>query len=199
MNYKNIYSWSILSVGLCAVVLSSCAPAIIGGGAAVVGGALVKEKGLSGSLSDSQISAKIEMELYKKDPDLHRRISITVQNGEVLLTGAIPKSEDHLDAVRLTWDVQGVKRVIDNIAVSEGGTVGLYAKDTWITTQIKTKMLFDKDIQSANYSVKTVSGKVHLMGIAQGEEELGIVTNIASRTEGVNKVISYVKMKSSME
>lgn len=199
MNYKNTCFLSTLSAGLCAVVLSSCAPAIIGGGAAVVGGALVKEKGLSGSLSDSQISAKIEMELYKKDPDLHRRISITVQNGEVLLTGAVPKSEDHLDAVRITWDVQGVKRVIDNIAVSEGGTVGLYAKDTWITTQIKTKMLFDKDIQSANFSVKTVSGKVHLMGIAQNEEELGIVTNIASRTEGVQKVTSYVKMKSSLD
>lgn len=199
MDYNKMYFCKSLFFGLSCLSLSSCAPVIIGGGAAVVGGAMVKEKGLSGSLSDSQIAAKIEVELYKKDPDLHRRISVTVQNGEVLLTGAVPKSEDHLDAVRLTWDVQGVKRVIDNIAVSEGGTVGLYAKDTWITTQIKTKMLFDKDIQSANYSVKTVSGKVHLMGIAQDDEELEIVTDISRRTEGVKKVTSYVRMKSSLD
>ncbi len=197
MNNKNKKYWTVLLV-VCVGGLNACAPAIIGGSAAVVGGALVREKGLSGSLSDSQISAKIEMELYKRDPDLHRRVSVTVQNGEVLLTGAVPNSTDHLDAVRLTWEVQGVIRVIDNIAVSDGGTVGLYANDTWITTQVKTKMLFDKDIQSANYSVKTVSGKVHLMGIAQDEAELKIVTDIARHTQGVSKVISYVKMKASM-
>lgn len=176
--------------------LSGCAPAVIGGGAAVVGGALVKEKGLSGSLSDSQISTRIELELYKHDPDLHRRVSVTVQNGEVLLTGAVPTNEDHLAAVKSAWEPKGVTRVIDNIAVSQGGTVGLYANDTWITTQIKTKCLFNEDIESVNYSVKTVSGIVYLMGLAQDQKELDDVTNIARRVEGVKKVISYVRLVS---
>lgn len=195
MNKNN----KILGLILVASIFGGCAPAIIGGGAAVVGGAMVKEKGVSGTLSDSQISAKIEMGLYKKSPDLHRQVSITVQNGEVLLTGAVPTNSDHLEAVRITWDVPGVKRVIDNIAVSEGGSVGLYAKDSWITTQIKSKLLFDRDVNSGNYSVKTVSGIVHLMGIAQNNEELEIVTDIARRTEGVKKVVSYVRLKSTME
>jgi osmotically-inducible protein OsmY len=188
---KQFFILVFLSAGL-----TACAPALIGGGAAVVGGAFVKEKGISGSLSDSQISTKIEIGLYQKDPDLHRRVSVTVQSGEVLLTGAVPTHQDQLDAVKITWEVPGVNRVIDNLAVSEGGSVGLYAQDTWITTQIKTKLLFDKDIQSVNYSVKTVSGHVHLMGIAQDEAELKIVTDIARHVEGVKKVTSYVKLKS---
>ena len=175
--------------------LSSCAPAIIGGGAAVVGGALVKEKGLSGSLSDSQIATRIQMGLYQRSPDLHRQVSVTVQNGEVLLTGAVPTNEDHLAAVKLAWEPRGVTRVIDNIAVSQGASVGLYAKDTWITTQIKTKLLLDRDIQSVNFSVKTVSGNVYLMGIAQDKSELDLITDIARHTQGVNKVVSYVRLK----
>lgn len=186
---------SSFMISILAMSVVGCAPAVIGGGAAVVGGALVKEKGLSGSLSDSQISTRIEIELYKKDPDLHRRISVTVQNGEVMLTGAVPKNQDHLDAVKIAWEVKGVTRVIDNIAVSEGGSVGLYAKDTWITTQIKTQCLFHENIQSVNYSIKTVSGNVYLMGIAQDQAELTLVTDIARQTEGVKKVISYVRLK----
>lgn len=174
--------------------LAGCAPAIVGG-AAVVGGSLVKEKGVSGSLTDTQIATKIRVSLYQKNPDLHHRVSVNVQNSEVLLTGAVPTNEEHLEAVKTAWEAKGVKRVIDNIAVSEGASVGVYAKDTWITTQVKTKLLFDGDIQSANYSIKTVSGNVYVMGIAQDQAELERAINHARNVEGVKKVVSYVKIK----
>ncbi|WP_010300046.1 BON domain-containing protein [Candidatus Odyssella thessalonicensis] len=176
-------------------MLAGCAPAIIGGGAAVVGGAMVKEKGISGSLSDTQISTKISIALYQKDPELHARVNVNVQNGEVMLTGAVLTNEMHLDAVRIAWETPGVRRVIDNIAISEGASVGVYAKDTWITTQLKSKLLFDKNVQSINYSIKTVSGNVYLMGIAQDHAELSTVINYARNIDGVKKVTSYVRLK----
>lgn len=182
-----------------AMILSSCAPAIIGGGAAMVGTSVVQEKGVSGNITDSQISTKIKVSLYQYDPDLYHHINVNVQNSEVLLTGSVPTNEMHLEAVKRSWDTKGVKRVIDNIAVAKEGTVGLYAKDTWITTQIKTKLLFDVDVQSVNYSIKTVSGVVYLMGIAQNQEELDRVTNIARHVAGVVKVISYTHLKDTVE
>lgn len=182
-------------LSLISLTISGCAPAIIGGGAAVVGGAMVKEKGISGSLSDTQIATKIGVGLYQNDPDLHAKINVNVQNGEVLLTGAVPTNEMHLDAVRIAWEVKGVKRVIDNIAVSKGASVGVYAKDSWITTQIKSALLFDQDIQSVNYSIKTVSGNVYIMGVAQDEKELNSVIEHARNVDGVIKVVSYVNLK----
>ncbi|WP_051908819.1 BON domain-containing protein [Candidatus Odyssella acanthamoebae] len=181
------------------LMICGCAPAIIGGGAAVVGGALVKEKGVAGSLSDTQIATKVSVGLYQKDPDLHARVNVIVQNGEVMLTGAVPTNEMHLDAVRIAWEVKGVKRVIDNIAISEGASLGVYAKDSWITTQLKSQLLFDKDIQSVNYSIKTVSGNVYLMGIAQDQKELSTVIDYARHIEGVKKVTSYVHLKENLE
>ena len=85
--------------------------------------------------------------------------------------------------------------MIDNISVSKGANIGTYAKDTWITTQVKSAMLFRADVYSLNYSVKTVSGIVYLMGIAHNEEELQVITDIASKVDGVKKVVSYVRIK----
>jgi len=178
----------------CSVGLSACVPAVVGGGAAV-GVAATKEKGVTGAWTDTKISTEIKLKLYQKDPELHRLVSVNVQNGEVLLTGALPTEEMHLDAVKIAWEPQGVKQVIDNIGRSEGATLGTYAKDTWITTQLKSTLMFDSDIQSRNYSIKTVSGQVYLMGIAQDEAELEKVVNHASNTGGVTKVVSYVRMK----
>lgn len=186
---------TLISLSFITALTSGCAPVIIGGGAAVVGGAMVKEKGVSGALSDTQISTKIAIALYQNDPDLHARINVTVQNGEVMLTGAVPTNEMHLDAVRIAWETRGVKRVIDNISVSKGASVGVYAKDTWITAQLKSKLLFDKDIQSINYTIKTVSGIVYIMGVAQDQQELTAVIDYARHIDGVRKVVSYARLK----
>lgn len=178
----------------CSIVLSGCVPAVVGGGAAV-GVAAAKEKGVTGAWNDTRISSAIKLKLYQKDPDLHRVVDVNVQNGEVMLTGAVPNEEMHLDAVKIAWDVQGVKRVIDNIGRSEGASIGTYAQDTWITTQLKSTLMFDGDIQSRNYSLKTVSGQVYIMGIAQNQAELDKVVDHARNTSGVSKVVSYVRMK----
>lgn len=187
---------SHLAISLVALsfLLLSCAPAIIGG-AAVVGSSVVQEKGVSGNITDSQISTKIKVGLYQYDPNLYHFTNVSVQNGEVLLTGNVPTNEMQLEAVKISWETKGVKRVIDNMTVAKEATVGLYAKDTWITTQVKTQLLFEKDIQSMNYSVKTVGGNVYLMGIAQNQAELELAIDIARHVEGVKKVISYVQMK----
>jgi osmotically-inducible protein OsmY len=181
------------------VVLSACIPAIVGGGAATVGVAATQEKGVAGAWTDTKISTAIKLGLYQKDPDLHRLVDVNVQNGEVLLTGAVPKEEWHLEAVRISWETPGVQRVIDNIGKSEGATLGVYTKDTWITTTLKSTLMFDGDIQSRNYSIKTVSGQVYIMGIAQDQAEVDKVVNHARNIDGVTKVVSYVKVKETPE
>lgn len=179
-------------------LLSSCAPAIIGG-AAVVGSSVVQEKGISGNITDSQISTKIKVGLYQYDPNLYHFANVSVQNGEVMLTGNLPTSEMQLQAIKISWETKGVKRVIDNTTVAKEASIGLYAKDSWITTQVKGKLLFAQNVQSVNYSIKTVSGNVYLMGVAQDEAELQQVVDIVRNTEGVQKVISYVHMKDTRE
>jgi len=69
------------------------------------------------------------------------------------------------------------------------------ASDSWISTQIESKLLFAKDIASVNYSTETIDGNVYLMGVAQNKEELENVAKIASQISGVKKVVSHVRIK----
>lgn len=184
----------ILILATASLLLSGCVPAAIGG-AAVVGGAMTTEKGLSGSMTDTRIATEIKMKMYQKDPDMHARVNATVQGGEVMLTGAVPNKSMHDEAVKTTWEVSGVTRVIDNIGMSQGISVTECAKDTWVTTQVKSNLLTHQDIHSLNYSVKTVGGVVYLMGYAPNQTEMDRVTEVASKTDGVKRVVSYIKVR----
>jgi osmotically-inducible protein OsmY len=185
---------SIILIGAAAAALSACAPVILGSGT-VIGTAAVSEKGVSGAFSDTQISTQIRAKLYSKDSDLYYKVGVTVTNGEVMLTGAVPNDTMQLDAVRLAWEVKGVQRVIDNICVSQDTNIGNFTQDSWISTRLHSSLLFDQDILSVNYSIKTMNGTVYLMGIAQNQDELNRVVNHARNTSNVKKVVSYVQIK----
>src|SRR5437016_1999775 len=90
-----------------ASITSGCAPVMVCGGAAA-GTAVVREKTFGESITDTQISTKLKWAMMQHDLPLLQHIGINVQNGEVLLTGAVPNPQMHLEAVRLAWDVQGV-------------------------------------------------------------------------------------------
>lgn len=177
--------------------LSSCVPLLVGGGSVATVTNAAKQKGLGGAISDSQISSVFKVKLYSKDQDLHRRVGVNVQNGEILLTGSLD-SQELLDEVeQIAWSVDGVRKVINEMGVQkeEGLGLGEGMSDGWITTQIKSSIMFTDNVKSINYSIKTVSGIVYIMGNADNEAELKTVMEVARKTHGVKKVMNYVKVR----
>ncbi|MDP6843234.1 MAG: BON domain-containing protein, partial [Rhodospirillales bacterium] len=98
-------------------------------------------------------------------------------------------------AVALSWKADGVKEVINEIQLSKSSTVANYAKDTWITTQLTTKLTLDEDVLSINYAIETVNGTVYLIGIAQDKKELGRVIAHAGNVQYVRNVVNHVRIK----
>lgn len=185
-------------LGLASIVtltFSACAPVGIATGVgAAVGIASAKEGGLNAAVTDEQIRMTIKDLWFKKDLDIFAKLNLTVNQGRVLITGVIQKPEDRVEAVRLAWQAKGVKQVINEIRVGPMGGVDSYAKDSWITGQLRTRLTFEKYVQSINYSIETVRGTVYLMGVAQNQRELDRVIGIARKIQGVKEVISYVKL-----
>lgn len=185
---------------LLSLMLVGCEPAtlIIGGGAAL-GSLATREKGIGGTASDNWIITQVKGKIYKFSNDLYVCIEIDAQNGEVLLSGEVSNREWINDAERIAWQVKGVKQVNNHIKyVSKDKQtigVGAYTKDSFITTQIKTHLLFDMNVKSLNYSIKTVDGIVYLTGVAQNQNELDKVINYVSKVKGVQKVMNFVKIK----
>lgn len=189
---------SLFGIALvCAGTTSACTPLLIGG----VGGAAVaasEHRGLKGFATDTEIRATINHLWFQHSVDLSSGVTLTVDHGRVLLTGRSPNEQTRQDLVRLCWQADGVKEVINEVLVDTGGGVVDSAKDTWITTQLRTKLTIDLDIRSQNYSIDTVDGVVYLMGTATGQPELDRVIQHARSVPNVQRVVNYVRIISSL-
>lgn len=190
-------SWSLSAVfALTGLVFatSGCAPLVVGGAAATVGTAAAQEKGLQGTASDIAIQAQINDLWFKHSLDLYQRLDMTVDQGRVLLTGRAATPEMRLDAVRLAWQADGVKEVINEMEVADTSSLTDSARDAWISTQLRGKLMFDREISSINYTIDTVNGVVYLMGSARNQAELDRVTGHARSLPHVKRVVSYVRV-----
>jgi osmotically-inducible protein OsmY len=175
--------------------VSGCIPLLLGAGTetAVVA---AQERSAGNAMDDAGILIKIKnLYVNQEDKDMFLNVEVKVVEGRVLLTGNVDKPDSQIEAVKLAWQVDGVKEVINEVQISDKSGFWNYSKDAWISAQIRARLVFGKDIKSINYSVITVNQVVYIMGIAQSQEELNRVSNVASTTSYVQRVVSYVRLK----
>ena len=148
------------------------------------------------AIDDLTIETTINHRYFRQDlNDLFQNVDADVIEGRVFLTGNVKQHATMLKAVNLAWEVQNVREVINEIQVENTSDVADAARDIWMELQIEGELLITKGIISPNYNVESVNGIITLMGIAQSDAELHKVTDIASRTAGVQQVLSHVIMK----
>jgi len=172
---------------------------LVGTGATVIG-LMCREKGISGTLTDADLSAKVRSNFskfdYENNDNLSEKVSISVNNSEVLLTGTVDNLNQKMLAEQAVWEVFGVKQVINQ----------LYTKDKFVKNDesdflIRSRVAFNLisnakvNIRSFNYAIKVFNGVVYIMGIAKDEFEKDATLKIASSTKGVKKVVSLVRLK----
>lgn len=183
---------------LCFVALGAagCTPigAALGVGAGL-GVAASQEGGIEAAATDAAIRFQIHDLWFKHSVDMYRNLDMTVKEGRVLVTGTVTDPDMRVDAIRLAWQADGVRQVINEVRVEDSKSLKNYIQDTWITGQLRTKLTFDKDVQSINYSIDTVKGTVYLMGVAQDDKERQRVIDHARNMAYVNNVVSYIRLR----
>ena len=177
-----------------AVSLGGCVPVVVGG---VAAGATVvaQERSVATAIDDSKIQADIDKRLLEFDLDLFARVDIEVVESKVLLTGNVPEPRNRVDAARIAWRADGVAEVINEIEITDNSTLSDAARDAWITTKLRARIIGDREISSVNYTIDTVNGAVYLMGIAQDQAELDRVVGHARDTNYVRRVVPHVRVK----
>lgn len=180
------------------VSLSACAPVglVIGAGA-VAGLSAYQERGIDGVSRDLGTSSRILGLYASNDHVMLKDIGVEVYESRALLTGIAPTEQMRADAVRLAWQADGVKDVINEILVSPDTSFLDTARDAWISTRLETKLTFDEKILAINYVIETVAGTVYLIGIAQNEQELERVKNHARSLSYVKHIVSHVRLKAA--
>jgi osmotically-inducible protein OsmY len=179
------------------LLLGGCFSAAVGT-AAWVATAASEERSLKSAANDLAIRTRINGLWLDHNEALLTRVDISISEGRVLLTGRVSNQQQRLNAVRLAWKAPGVKEVINEIQISKTEGASGFARDSWISAQIKTSIALDEKINSINYSIDTVGGTVYLMGIAGSQAELKRVRNHARQINYVRRIVNYVIMKTDI-
>ena len=199
-NYKILNFFKSQKIILLAIMLfslTSCVETIVlstGVGA----GLAYREKTIDDTRSDIKISTKIALKFLSKGlKNPGNSIDITVNESRVMLTGIVRDPAKAKLAQELCWQVAGVNEVIDEIQIPADNKfklvdVGSAFFDYLITAEIETKFALAKDLRTLNYQITTVNNEVYLLGVAIDEKEMNRAVSLASKVQGVTKVINHI-------
>lgn len=142
--------------------------------------------------SDSEIESDVEKALEK-----YKDVSVNVKDRVVTLSGEVANDTEHQSAVSAARKVAGVHTVQDQIQVTsvEKQSVGDFIDDTAITTEVKAKILVEKDLSALDISVDTVDGVVTLTGNAKSQALAERAEQIARQVKGVKQVDNKLIIK----
>ena len=180
-------------VVLLGLSLSGCVGAVAGVGAAAVAAGNT-EKGLGTSISDGVIKVKISDRFIQSSASLFTNVTVAVNDGAVLLTGAVEKPEHKVEATQLAWQTRGVIEVINEIEIKDKSSLKDIAKDLAAAAQLRAKLIAEQGVSSINFSVDVVNGTVFLTGIASSEEEMNTVVALARELRFATNVVNYIRI-----
>ena len=171
--------------------------AIVGGLAAAGGAgyAANQERGVTGTADDAGIKLNIQNAWLQANPLMQRDFNVTVYEGRTLLTGTTSSPELKAQAVQIASTIPSVRTVYNEIEVapSEGAWQGV--RDTWISAQLRSNLVFESNVRSVNYTIDTVNGSVYVIGSARSQAELDTATTMARYVPGVKRVVSHVEIR----
>ena len=174
--------------------LKSCAAPVIGGVGAIALSSSAQEKGLGTSINDKVIYVKLRNVIHDWNPSVSQKISISVDNGSILITGQLEDINTKIDLTKTIWDVSGVKEVNNQVQISKTSNLKNIAKDLASLGEIRAKLMASKKLNSLNFSVDVVNNIAYISGIASSDEEIAIVTQLAQEARFIIEVQNFVKV-----
>ena len=125
-------------------------------------------------------------------------IQSEVIDGRIFLSGKVENPEEKIKITKLAWETKGVRSVKNAITIKGQSNFKSTAKDIFITSQLRSALIFNKKTKARNYTLETVNKNIYIFGIAMDEEEKKEVINEANKIYDVNKVIPSIYLASEL-
>lgn len=177
---------------LCAVLtvfLQGCIPAAFVAGATAGGAVIYDNRSTKVIFEDRDITYQAQKR-FNDNEGLREKahVSVATFNHIVLLVGQVPTEEMRNSAEDVVKSIPKVKLIHNEITVENPISQVARTNDTWLTTKVRTALLAEKGLNSAQIKVVTENSIVYLMGLTsrgQAEQATEVVRQIA----GVRKVV----------
>jgi len=182
----------LINLFLILFILSGCVGAaskgIFGTGVSVA----LDPRSLGTQIDDSIMDKNLETRLLLLNKSYFLSVKIKVLDGRIFITGKMNSLEEKLKITKLAWETEGVRSVKNDLKVKEEFNFKQSAKDLLITAQLRTALVFNKQIKSANYNIDTYKKKIYIYGIANSEDERKEVINEAKQILDIEDVIASI-------
>ena len=179
-------------VVLVGIILSSCvgvsSTGIFGTGVSVA----LDPRTVGTQIDDSIMQKNLTAKIIIRNKKHLISVKTKVLDGRIFLTGKVDNPEEKLQLTKLSWEIKGVRSVRNDIKIKEEFNFKRSAKDILITSQLRTALIFNKNIKATNYQIDTYKKKIYVYGIALTSEEKDLVISEATEILDVENVVASI-------
>jgi len=177
---------------LISIILSGCAgvasKGIFGTGVSVA----FDPRTVGTQVDDSIMQKNLSARILLMDKKYLLSVKTKVLDGRIFITGKVDNPEEKLKLTKLAWETSGVRSVRNDIKIKEKFNFQQSAKDVLITSQLRSAMIFNKNIKATNYQIDTYKKKIYVYGIALTSDEKDLVISEAKEILDVENVIASI-------
>ena len=185
---KNNFVIIILLIFLTTSCVGTSSQGVFGTGVSVA----LDPRSVGTQIDDNIMQKNLSGKLLIKDKKYILSINAKVLDGRIFLTGTVDNPEEKLQITKMAWEISGVRSVKNDIIIKEEFNFKQSAKDLLITSQLRTALIFNKNIKSTNYNIGTYKKKIYIYGIAQTKDEQKEVVKEAKAILDVKSVIASI-------
>lgn len=153
-------------------------------------------------IDDATITAAVKSKLlWSKQAD-GMSANVQTESGKVTLRGTANSNADRELAGRLARNTHGVVKVDNQLVIepseptmtdstqSAANAAGRDVADSWITTKVKSTLMYSSNVNGSGITVNTKDGIVTLNGTVENATERDLAIELAQNVKGVTSVQS---------
>ena len=149
-------------------------------------------RSLGTQIDDSIMQKNLTARLLMKDKNYLLSVKTKVLDGRIFISGKVTSVDEKLLITKIAWETDGVRSVRNDIKIKEEFNFKRSAEDILITSQLRSALIFNKEIKAVNYNLDTYKKKIYIYGIAHSKEEREKVVDEAKNITDVDDVIASI-------
>ncbi|MBU1821949.1 MAG: BON domain-containing protein, partial [Bacteroidetes bacterium] len=157
------------------------------------------EPSMSQRFEDATLAATVKSKLLWNSNTEGLDINVDAENGKVILNGSAQTPEAKELAGRLAANTDGVREVSNLLSVSKADSSAAKAQnaaddaaaaisDAWITSKVKSSLIYSRNLDGLGITVDTQQGMVNLSGKVLSNAEKQLAVETARNIRGVRGV-----------
>ena len=149
-------------------------------------------------IDDAIMQKNLSARLALFDKKYFISIQSEVIDGRIFLSGKVNEPEEKIKITKMAWESKGVRSVKNAITIKGQSNFKSTAKDIYITSQLRSYLIFNKKTKARNYTLETINKNIYIFGIAMDQEEKKQVINEANKIYDVEKVYPSIYLASEL-